>query len=156
MLPPEDEIEEALPPMARKRRPRIRVLNVTGNDTVTARYEDQRRGPTAPPPRSKRKPRSSPPPRLRITDPEYLEDAEIAHVGKKLFLLLDDPDLDISDQRDKAIVRVVTSSGEDETVELEETLSHSGIFSGSFPLRPRRNRPPATSPARSNASSATR
>ena len=34
-----------------------------------------------------------------------------------------------------AIVRIITESGEDETVELEETLTHSGVFSGSFPLQ---------------------
>ena len=32
------------------------------------------------------------------------------------------------------MIRVVTASGEDETIELEETLSHSGVFSASFPL----------------------
>jgi TolA-binding protein len=33
------------------------------------------------------------------------------------------------------MIRVVSSSGEDETVELVETLGHSGIFSGSLPLK---------------------
>jgi TolA-binding protein len=71
---------------------------------------------------------------LAITDSEYLEDADVAHVGKKLFIRLEDPDRDLSDARDKALVRVMTESGEDETVELEETLSHSGLFTGSFAL----------------------
>ena len=60
--------------------------------------------------------------------------AEIAHVGKKIFLRLEDPDRDLSNKRDKAMIRIVTASGEDETVELEETLTHSGVFSASFPL----------------------
>ena len=56
-------------------------------------------------------------------------------MGKKIYLWLEDPDLDISGGRDKALIRVTTQSGEDETLEVEETLSHSGVFSGSFPLK---------------------
>ncbi len=135
VLPPDDEVEEALPADGAKAAATgIRVLNVVGNDIFTARYEDRTRADgTAVPLEAKASLFSAA--TLRITDSEYLEDAEIAHVGKKLFVLLEDPDRDISDQRDKAMVRVVSSSGEDETVELEETLGHSGIFSGSLPLK---------------------
>ena len=107
----------------------IPVLNMAGNSVFTAAYIDSSGGKTL---ESKATLASAA--NLRITDEEYLEDAVIAHVGTKLYLLLEDPDLDVSPERDKALVRVLTASGEDETVALEETLSHSGVFSASFPL----------------------
>ena len=107
----------------------IRVLNVSGNSVFTAAYTDESGDQSL---TSKASLASAA--KLRITDEEYLEDAEIAHVGTKLYLLLEDPDLDISPERDKALVRVLTASGEDETIALEETLTHSGVFSASFPL----------------------
>jgi TolA-binding protein len=107
----------------------LRILNMSGDSVFTASYVDSSSGKTI---ESKASVASSA--KLRITNEEYLEDAEIAHVGTKLYLLLADPDLDISSERDKALVRVLTTTGEDETVELEETLTHSGVFSASFPL----------------------
>ena len=111
----------------------IHVLNVIGNDTLTVSYKDESR-PDGAAKNLESSATLASAATLRITDGEYLEDAVIAHVGTKLFLLLSDPDLDISAGRDKALVRVLSASGEDETVELEETLTHSGVFSGSFPL----------------------
>ena len=110
------------------------VLNVIGSDIFTATYHDRSRPDETETPIEAKAAMTSAA-ALRLTDAEYLEDATISHVGKKLFIMLDDPDRDASDQRDKALVRIVTASGEDETVELEETLTHSGIFSGSFPLK---------------------
>ena len=105
------------------------VLNSLGNDTFTATYRDTSREMDLISTASLASAAM-----LHITDTEYLEDADIAHVGTKLYLLLQDPDLDVSTKRDKALVRVMTASGEDETLEIEETLSHSGVFSTSFPL----------------------
>lgn len=111
----------------------IHVFNVNGADAITASYtDDSRPDGTSGKLTSTATLASSA--QLRVTDGEYVEDIALAHVGKKLFLMLTDPDRDISSDRDKALVRIVTASGEDETVELEETLSHSGVFSGSFPL----------------------
>jgi TolA-binding protein len=110
-----------------------RVLNITGADTITASYRDHSR-PDGDSVRHQANAALFSAATLRITDQEYREDAEIVHVGKRIYIELIDPDRDISPGRDKALVRVLTSSGEDETIELEETLSHSGIFSGSFPL----------------------
>jgi TolA-binding protein len=132
VLTPTDESNAEDPAGEPKQAPAgIRVLNVIGTDTFTASYHDLSGSATPLDAKAALFSAAS----LRITDPEYLEEAEIAHVGKKLFLLLDDPDRDATDQRDKAMVRIVTTSGEDETIELEETLSHSGIFSASFPLK---------------------
>jgi len=105
------------------------ALNTLGNGRFTASYLDASRDKTLQSTASLASAAT-----LRITDSEYLEPAEIARVGTKLYISLEDPDLDISGKRDKALVRILTSSGEDETIELEETLSHSGTFSGSFPL----------------------
>ena len=113
----------------KKDAPPLIVLNALGNDIFTASYRDESRGADL-----TSKASLSSAATLRITDTDYVEDAEIAHVGTKIYLLLEDPDLDVSSNRDKALVRVMTASGEDETLEIEETLSHSGIFSASFPL----------------------
>ena len=107
----------------------LAVLSVIGTDTFSASYTDQSSSVSR-----KASAALFSAATLQITDQEYLEPAGIANVGKKIFLRLEDPDRDISGERDKALIRVVTASGEDETIELEETLTHSGIFSGSFPL----------------------
>ena len=133
ILPVNDDPEAALDDGSGKKTAALAVLSVIGTDTFTARYDDAAR-----PDGSKTSLKASAAlfsaATLQITDPEYIEEAEIAHVGKKIFLRLEDPDRDISSKRDKALIRVVTASGEDETIELEETLTHSGVFSASFPL----------------------
>ena len=42
---------------------------------------------------------------------------------------------DISDERDLSQVEITSERGEKETVGLEETLAHSGVFTGSFLLK---------------------
>ncbi|NNM28068.1 MAG: tetratricopeptide repeat protein [Akkermansiaceae bacterium] len=133
VLPPPAAADDALDD-GEKPAAGMLVLNVNGNDEFTARYDDALRPDGSGASLAARAALFSPA-ALRITDEEYVEDAEIAHVGKKLFLWLEDPDLDLSGNRDRAIVRLVTSSGEEESLELEETLSHSGVFSASFPLK---------------------
>ena len=46
-----------------------------------------------------------------------------------------DPDRDTTDERDTVPVEITSTSGERETVQLEETLPHSGVFTGSFLLQ---------------------
>ena len=133
VLPP-PVTEEDLLDDGQAREPGLLVLNVNGQDKFTARYLDERQpvgGAAARLAHAELATGAT----LRLTDEEYQEDAEIAHVGKKIYLRLEDPDLDISGGRDKAMIRIRTRSGEDETLQVEETLSHSGVFSGSFPLR---------------------
>ncbi len=133
IIPPEEETEIRPDDGTPTAQAGFRVLNVIGTDEFTATYQDAGRSSGEPTDLSAKAALYSAG-NLRITDEEYIEDAEIAHVGQKLYLILTDPDLDISFERDKALVRILTASGEDETVELEETLTHSGTFSGSFPL----------------------
>lgn len=111
----------------------IHVLNVGGKDEVTVRYSDERRTSgeaaileagavfrTAG--------------TLAVLDESYDLPIEEVFLGKRLYLQIEDPDLDISNGRDTALVRVLSESGEDEMLELSETLNHSGIFNASFPL----------------------
>ena len=138
ILPVDDDPEAALAlddgsNQADKITAPLAVLSVIGTDTFTARYADGSR-PDGSTTSLKASASLFSAATLQITDQEYLETAVIAHVGKKIFLRLEDPDRDISSKRDKALIRIVTASGEDETIELEETLTHSGVFSASFPL----------------------
>ena len=134
IIPTDPDPETPLDDGENKSKAALAVLSVVGTDQFTAIYQD-----TSRPDDSKITLNAAAKlfsaASLEITNQEYLEPAEIAYVGKKLFLRLSDPDLDISKKRDLAIVRIITESGEDETVELEETLTHSGVFSGSFPLQ---------------------
>ena len=72
---------------------------------------------------------------LACTDRNYDNKVERVHVGEKLFLLVADADQDRSDDRDTVTVEITSEFGEKETVQLEETLAHSGQFSGSLTLK---------------------
>lgn len=111
-----------------------RVLNLTGADSVTATYQDARRpGGTAETTASGRLITDG---KLTSTDGEYAVDVTSVHVGERLFLKVVDPDADRTAERDAVKVRIRSKRGEDETVDLVETLSHSGIFTGSIALKP--------------------
>ncbi|WP_254513493.1 tetratricopeptide repeat protein [Anatilimnocola floriformis] len=110
------------------------VLNVTGKDIISATYADTRR-PDNKPANVAAKGRLISNGVLVCTDRDYEKPIEHLHVGEKLFLKVTDPDLDASDARDVAEVVVMTELGEKETVRLEETLAHSGVFTGSLQLK---------------------
>jgi TolA-binding protein len=111
-----------------------RVLNLTGADVVEATYQDALApgGPKA----HSAKARLLTDGKLYATDVEYQKDVTMVHVGERLYLKVVDADLDQSDERDKAKVRIRTKRGEDEVIELIETLGHSGVFTGSVILKP--------------------
>ena len=112
------------------------VLNVNGQSLITAVYQDGVR-PEGEAQELSSVARMQTAGRLVVTDEGYEDAVELLHVGEKLFVLVADPDLDISDERDSATVVIASESGEKESVELHETLSHSGIFTGSFELKAR-------------------
>ncbi|MEC8927655.1 MAG: tetratricopeptide repeat protein, partial [Verrucomicrobiota bacterium] len=112
----------------------ITVLNLTGKDTITAKYHDEVR-PVEGKVDLESRGRLVTDGAIAITDEGYDEKVEQLHVGEKLFVVVTDPDLDTSDERDKATVVIKSESGEEEEVGLEETLSHSGVFTGSFDLK---------------------
>ncbi len=112
-----------------------RVLNLNGSDIIQMLYKDERRPPTAPETLSASA-RLITDGKLTCTDSEYLRDLTAVHVGERLFLKVMDFDADTTPDRDKVKVRIKTKRGEDETVELVETLNHSGVFTGSVLLKP--------------------
>ena len=107
----------------------IHVLNLTGKEIATATYIEQGRQ-EKPSDQARLIADGS----ISITTQDYEEPAEILFLGERLFIRVEDADLDVSAERDRAIVQVTTGTGESESVELEETLTHSGIFTASFAL----------------------
>lgn len=110
------------------------VLNVTGKDLITATYNDALR-PDGKATKLTAKARIAVNGSLLATDAEYKKPLTQLHVGERLYLMVNDPDLDKTDERDTAKVLITTDRGEKETVELVETLAHSGIFTGSVLLK---------------------
>src|SRR6185312_3276582 len=73
---------------------------------------------------------------LACVDREYEKEVTQLHVGEKIYLMVVDADLDVSDERDFAKIEITSERGEKENAELEETLAHSGVFTGSISLKP--------------------
>jgi TolA-binding protein len=111
-----------------------RVLNLTGKDLVTATYKDARQ-PVGQPKAVTAKGRLVSNGRLLVTDRDYEKEISHLHVGERIFLKVTDADLDTSDARDTATVEITTELGEKETIKIEETLAHSGVFTGSLQLK---------------------
>ena len=112
-----------------------RVLNLTGKDIVSATYADKLR-PKNPAKDKSAQARLIANGVLACLDREYAHPVQQLHVGEKLYLSVNDADLDISDERDIAKVEITSERGEKEVVTLEENLAHSGIFTGSVTLKP--------------------
>jgi TolA-binding protein/predicted negative regulator of RcsB-dependent stress response len=118
------------------------VLNVNGKSIIRASYQDKVRpggDELGLSDQAVLKTNGS----LSVTNEGYDEKVELLHVGEKLFVMVSDPDLDISDGRDFSKIIIQSGSGEKESVKLNETLSHSGIFTGSFELKAREKPTPA-------------
>lgn len=111
------------------------VLNLTGKDVVTATYVEEKH-PKEPGTKLNAEARLITTGRLVCTDSEYQNDVTAVHVGERLFLKVIDADLDRSGERDTARVVIRSKRGEEEVVELIETLAHTGVFTGSVVLRP--------------------
>ncbi len=111
-----------------------RVLNLTGKDVVTATYNDKLRLQSKATELTAQG-RLITVGELVATDREYEKPVEQLHVGERLYLLVTDPDRDSTDARDSITLEVTGEKGEKETVELAETLAHSGVFTGSFLLK---------------------
>ncbi len=112
----------------------VYVLNLTGPDVAEVSYSDEVR-PDEKEMVHKSSARLVTDGFLAITDHNYEQPVEMLHLGEKAYILVIDPDQDVSPERDKIKITVTTEPGEKETFELEETLSHSGAFTGSFPLK---------------------
>jgi TolA-binding protein len=110
------------------------VLNLTGANTIKVSYFDEETPDTNSLSHSDSA-RMLGSADLAATDISYEESIEKLQVGEKLFVRLSDPDRDQTSERDKVELTVTSPNGEKESVYLEETLSHSGIFTGSFKLK---------------------
>src|SRR5438552_4120986 len=128
-LPKEEGMEEGNKALI------TRVLNITGKDVISATYTDVQ-NPKEPGKKLTSDGRMITDGKLSCMDSEYQKEITAVHVGERLFLRVVDADLDISDKRDKAKLLIKTKRGEEEMVELEETLNHSGVFTGSVTLKP--------------------
>ena len=111
-----------------------RALNVGGKDLIVAACRD-RRHPDGEPVDLEAKARLIENGQLDCTDQTYTDSIERLYLGERLYLRLIDPDQDTTDGRDLLPVEITSSSGERETVQIEETLPHSGVFTGSFLLK---------------------
>lgn len=111
-----------------------RALNVGGKDPIVATYNDQRR-PDGMPTTLSAKARLIENGQLACTDHAYAHPVEHLYLGERLYLRVIDPDRDTTNERDTVPVEIAASSGERETVNVEETLPHSGVFTGSFLLQ---------------------
>jgi TolA-binding protein len=111
-----------------------RVLNLSGKDVVKAQYADARR-PDGKGKNIEAQGRLLSNGVLAVTDRDYDKDVTQLHVGERLYLQVTDADLDSSDARDTATIEIATDLGDKETVQLEETLTHSGVFTGSLQLK---------------------
>ncbi|MDA0837841.1 MAG: tetratricopeptide repeat protein [Planctomycetota bacterium] len=112
----------------------IPVLNVMGQDIIYANYIDEF-------------PKSSNEKSIRratariITngvvgffDDEYEAETDLAHLGDKIFIKIEDGDADTTEERDVLEVLITSSLGDKATLKVTETLSHSGIFTTSVQL----------------------
>lgn len=110
------------------------VLNLTGKDRINANYSDERR-PQESPEVVTSNGRLISNGELASLDRDYNKPVERLHVGEKLYLMVTDADQDSSDERDVVTIEVTSEFGEKESVELVETLAHSGVFTGSIVLK---------------------
>ncbi len=110
------------------------VLNLTGKDRITGTYNDERR-PDGKPAALPSYGRLISNGELASVDRDYDKPVESLHVGEKLFLVVTDPDQDSSDERDMVDIEITSEFGEKESVQLTETLAHSGVFTGSLTLK---------------------
>ncbi|MDP7048559.1 MAG: tetratricopeptide repeat protein [Verrucomicrobiota bacterium] len=111
----------------------VRVLPLMGGELARATYRDESR-PDGPVTVAEATGSLVSDATLRITDSQYGESSESLHAGERLFLIAEDRDQDVSPSQDQIVVTVTSTSGESESVTLTETLTHSGVFTGSFPL----------------------
>ena len=72
---------------------------------------------------------------LAVTERDYKDPITRLHVGERLFVKVEDADQDTSDERDSITVEITGEFGEKEVVKLDETLAHSGVFTGSLALK---------------------
>lgn len=105
----------------------VPVLNLNGQDVITVTYKVLTK-------EFKDQAQLSVPASVEFTDSGYDKPVTNLYIGDKVFVVVKDLTADATPERDSVNVSFATPRGEKFTVKLMETLSHSGEFSGSFPL----------------------
>ena len=105
----------------------VPVLNLNGQDVITVTYKV---GTNV----FKDQARLSVPATVEFTDGGYDKPVTNLYIGDKIFIAVKDLTADATSERDSVEVTLTSPRGEKFTVKLQETLGHSGEFTGSFPL----------------------
>ena len=105
----------------------VPVLNLNGQDVITVTYKAQGK-------EFKDQARLAVPASVEFTDSGYEKPVTNLYIGDKIFVVVKDLTADATSERDSVEVTLTSARGEKFTAKLIETLSHSGEFSGSFPL----------------------
>ncbi|MDA0839855.1 MAG: tetratricopeptide repeat protein [Planctomycetota bacterium] len=119
--------------------PIMEVLNVMGGDVITAQYMDEVTPDNPLATERYDSARIISDAEFGIFDDEFEAELDLAHVGEKLHLQVIDPDMDVSEERDAVILKL-ESTFDDGTsdkldIRLVESLSHSGVFTGSIMIK---------------------
>jgi len=113
---------------------KVPVLNVKGTDRITAAYTDERVPGAAGPKVLADTARLVTDGKIGVTDSEYTLKVDRLYIGGRLYLRVDDPCADVSDEADTVQVDLACSNGDKRTVALTETTRHSGVFTKSLLL----------------------
>ena len=70
---------------------------------------------------------------IDLCDPTYTARLTDIHLGENFYVMVVDPDRDVSSEQDEITVKVTTKSGSQKDLLLKETLGRSGIFTASVP-----------------------
>jgi len=105
----------------------VPVLNLNGQDVITVSYSANGK-------EFKDKARLAVPASVEFTDSGYDKPVSELYIGDKVFLSVKDLTADATPERDSVDVTLTSSRGERFETKLQETLSHSGEFTGSFML----------------------
>ena len=71
--------------------------------------------------------------RVRLMDSTYAADRNAVHLGDRFHISVEDPDRDVSATQDVVRVEIkAMTGGASRTINLLETMPHSGRFSGSI------------------------
>jgi TolA-binding protein len=70
--------------------------------------------------------------RVELMDRSYTVPADAIHLGQKFYIGVSDPDRDSSPEREVIELTVLAEGGDRLVLPLQETLPHSGIFSGTL------------------------
>jgi len=107
----------------------VSVLNLNGQDVISVSFKTADK-------ESKDQARLSVPASVLFTDNGYEKPVGELYIGDKIYLAVHDLTADASPERDSVEVTLTTSRGEKLQMSLQETLGHSGDFTGSLPLQP--------------------